>query len=641
MIRGSHTFKLGAEVWFQGNITNPPSGVTLSYGTAPLVAGGNSTTAATALPFTPPNGLGSSVIGNPYASFLLGDAQSIAQSAPRDARMGQAQWAMFLQDSWKVSRKLTLDLGVRWDFAQVAREQYGRSANLAPNLPNPSAGGHPGALIYEATCNCQFVKNYPYGIGPRIGFAYQINAKTVLRGGWGFVYAPPADIAASTANSFTNQPAGTNAFVNVQSPGALPQPIWPNFDPGLFPLPGSTSNALAALDPNAGRPPRQNQWSVGLQREISRNLVVEASYVANRGVWWSGLGQRNLGLLNQVSPDTFALYGLHPYTNPADNLLLSSAINTPAVIAHGVGLPYAGYPTNSTLINTLRAYPQFATAAGGFNVTGAPTGSTFYDSLQAKATQRLSHGLSVSSAFTWSKSLVALRQDFFNPASSTKELQATDQPILFSLNILYTVPKARFLDRWKAASWVARDWQIDYSGSYGSGALLTPPAATTTNNLAATGTNQQFRVPGQPLYNKDLNCHCVNPYTDQVLNPLAWTNPAAGTYGPDTFYGDFRGPRHPQESMNFGRNFRIKERMNFQIRAEFTNAFNRTFLGNPVTNVAPQNPVGRNNQGQITSGFGTINATFVTSAATGGGFATLAGNPSLPRQGTLIARFTF
>jgi len=638
-IRGSHTFKLGGEVWFQGNITNPPSGVTLNYGSGNpgIPPAANATTAATALPFTPANGLGSSVIGNPYASFLLGDAQSISQNSPRDVRMGSAQWATFLQDSWKVSRKLTLDLGLRWDFAQVAREQYGRSANFSPTTLNPSAGNHPGAFIYEATCNCQFVPNYKYGIGPRIGFAYQITPKTVLRGGWGLVYAPPADIGISAANNITNQPAGINAFINTSSPGALPQPIFPNFDPGLFPLPGTTNNALVALDRNAGRPPRQNQWSVGIQREISRNLVVEAAYVANRGVWWSGLGQQNLGLLNQVSPDIFAAYGLHPYTNAADNLLLSSAINTQGVISRvGNLLPYAGYPTTSTLLNTLRAYPQFASATGGFNMTGAPTGSTWYDSLQAKATQRLSHGLSVASSFTWSKSLVALRQDFFNPDSSSKQLQTTDQPFLFSVNLLYTVPKARFLNNWKVASWVARDWQVDFSGSYGSGALLTPPAATTTNNLAGTGTNQQIRVAGQPLYNKDLNCHCVNPFSDQVLNPLAWTNPVAGTFGPDTLYTDFRGARHPVESMNFGRNFRIKERMNFQIRAEFTNAFNRVYLGNPSTTTAPANPVGHNNLGQITSGFGTINATSSVNS-----FPALSGNSSLPRQGTIIARFTF
>jgi hypothetical protein len=258
--------------------------------------------------------------------------------------------------------------------------------------------------------------------------------------------------------------------------------------------------------------------------------------------------------------------------------------------------------------------------------------------------------------------MVANREDFFNPDSSQKQLQSTDQPYQFNIAAVYTTPKAQFLDKWKAASWVAKDWQLGVSATYGSGALLTPPATTTTNNL---GTSQMLRVPGQPLYLKDLNCHCINPWTDQVLNPLAWTNPTAtgapdyttnnsggsvnGVFGPQTFYTDFRGPRHPIENLNFGRNFRIKERMSFQIRAEFTNAFNRTFLGSPYTvqpfgqgPISPRLAVGRNGSGQINYGFGAIqNATFATSATTGGGFATLAGNPSLPRQGTLIARFTF
>jgi hypothetical protein len=658
-IKGSHTFKLGGEVWFQGQIPNPPSGVTLSYGTAPITPGGNATTAATALPFNPPQGLGSSVIGNPYASFLLGDVQSAAQNAPRDIRMGQSQWAAYLQDSWKVSRKLTVDLGLRWDFGKSATEEYGRSGDFSPTLANTNAGGHPGAFIYEATCHCEFVDNYKYGIGPRIGLAYQITPKTVLRAGWGFVYAPVADIGISTANSLTNSPAGVNAFFNVQDPTTMPQPVFPNFNPSVYPLivngAGTVNNSLQSLDRNAARPPRQNQWSIGLQREVTRNLVVEASYVANRGVWWSG----PLGLLDQVSPDTFAAYGLHPYTNAADNLLLSSAINAAGVTSRGLGgLPYVGYPTSSTLINTLRPFPQFASAGfgGPLGVTGSATGRTWYDSLQAKGTQRLSHGLSVTTEFTWSKALANpnTTQDLFNPNSSIKQLQSTDQPFLFNIAAVYTTPKARFLDNWKAASWVAKDWQLGVSASYGSGALLTPPSVTTTNNL---GSSQMVRVPGQPLYLKDLNCHCINPWSDQLLNPLAWTNPTAtgtpdyttnnsggsvnGVFGPQTFYSDFRGPRHPIENLNFGRNFRIKERMNFQIRAEFTNALNRTFLGNPVTNVSPRIAIGHNGAGQITSGFGTINATFATSAITGGGFATLAGNPSLPRQGTLIARFTF
>ena len=138
-----------------------------------------------------------------------------------------------------------------------------------------------------------------------------------------------------------------------------------------------------------------------------------------------------------------------------------------------------------------------------------------------------------------------------------------------------------------------------------------------------------------------------------MLNPKAWSNVTAtgapdytlnnsggsvnGVYGPQTLYNDFRGPRRPQESFNLGRNFRIKERMNFQIRAEFTNALNRVYLGNPNTSTSPRNAVGTNASGQVTSGFGTIpNAT-----SPANGFPALAGNASLPRQGTLIGRFTF
>ena len=91
--------------------------------------------------------------------------------------------------------------------------------------------------------------------------------------------------------------------------------------------------------------------------------------------------------------------------------------------------------------------------------------------------------------------------------------------------------------------------------------------------------------PGQPLFLKNLNCGCINPYYDQVLNPAAWTNPANGTFGPatGTYYGDYRSARRPQENANLGRNFRIKEHYNLQIRAEFVNIFNRTQIGNPST----------------------------------------------------------
>ncbi|MBV8841487.1 MAG: TonB-dependent receptor, partial [Bryobacterales bacterium] len=597
-IRGSHTYKAGAEVWWQAQITAPPTGVGLTYATlsnpaviGPAPSGSVTNAGATGIPASLVTG--AYTPGFPYANFLLGDVTAATQYAPVDARMYKTQWALFLQDSWKVTRKLTVDYGLRWDYATAPRESHGRSANLGVNVPNPAAGGRLGAPIFEATCNCTFVSNYPYAIGPRLGIAYQLDAKTVLRGGWGLAYGFAPDINIQNTANITNTATGVSAYLPLNTPGTIPQPAWPNFSAGQTPLPGSiTSGFLSFLDPGASRPPRQNQWSIGVQREITHNTVIEASYVGNRGVWWTG----PLGYLNQVSPQAFAAYGLSPYTNPTDNLLLGQTLASSQVVSRlGNILPYSGYSTGNTLLNALRPFPQFST----ITVTNSPTGNTWYDSLQMKGTKRLSHGLQVNGTFTWSKAMVRIRPNLFVP--SDKSIQPTDQPFLFNANIVYTT------QRWfqnRFVNTVVRDWNLGAFLQYGSGLPLTPPAATNTNYI---GGSEQFRVPGQPLYLKNLNCGCINPYTDVVLNPAAWTNPANGTFGPatGTYYSDFRQARRPQENFNLGRTFKFgtEGRYALQLRGEFVNIFNRTQIGNPSTN-APGSPASKNSYGQYSAGFG-------------------------------------
>ena len=343
--------------------------------------------------------------------------------------------------------------------------------------------------------------------------------------------------------------------------------------------------------------------------------------------------------------------GLDPYHNAADNLLLSQPINSTQVINRvGNVSPYPGFPANQSLLNALRPFPQFSAVAGGFGppaplgVTNAPTGDTWYDSMQAKVTKRFSYGLQATGTFTWSKALISTRENFWDPSSSSKTFQLTDQPFLFNANIVYTVPK--FFPNHSALSWAARDWQFGVFLQYGSGLPLTPPSSIVPNNLTSNNggatTVYQLRNPGVPLYLKNPNCGCINPYFDQVLNPAAWTNPASGTFGPNALYGDFRGPRRPQENFNFGRNFRFKERYNLQVRAEFVNIFNRTYLGNPSTTLNAGNPLSRSG-GLLTGGFGVINDVVakgtIPSAPSNGNFNTALGG--LPRTGTLIARFTF
>ena len=627
-----------------GAVTSPFAGVTMAIS-------GNASCAATSTcqPFTPTNSLNGFTTGFGYASFLLGDFTSTTQTPGEDYRQGHMAWALFAQDSWKVTRKLTVDYGLRWDISTAVVEEYGRVAEFDPNTPNANAGGHLGATMFANTCNCTFYRpSYPYGYGPRLGIAYQLNSKTVLRGGWGVVYQFPTDDGVPTIGSNAlNAPAGVNSFVNIETPGAILQPTWPVTNPNVYPAPNTTTGAPYDPDRNYNRPPRQNQWSLGIQREITRNFLMEAAYVGNRDVWLNGSVAGTPGFLSQISPAVYAQYGLYPYPgtgpagyslaqNYADYQLLSQPINSTAVEqrmrASGLGvnglvLPYTGFPMTNSLMSALYPYPQF----GALAVAEAPTGGSRYDALQAKATKRLSHGLQAAGAFTLAKSFVrANRQDFFNSESSVWDLQQIP-PMALTFNVTYITPKADFLNHIKGANWFVKDWQVGAFAQYQSAPFLVAPTSTAAANLLPS---EEFRVPGQPLYLTNINGQ-INPYTEQILNPAAWSAVPAGQVGPaiGTLYQNFRGRRRPVENANLGRNFRVKEKFNLQIRAEFTNIFNRTLIPSPSTATSPQLPLTKNSLGQYTAGFGVINATAAVNTV-----PTLNG---ASRAGTLIARFSF
>ena len=661
-IHGKHSYKFGAELYFEQGYTGSFSGVTFGTGTGP-----------TSDPFTPTNSYNGYNTGLGYASFLLGDYSSIVQNPQENYREGNQQWGLYAQDSWKVTRKLTVDYGLRWDYATAEHEQYGRLGQFAPNVPNANAGGYPGSTIFASNCGCSFYQNtYPYAIGPRLGVAYQIDPKTVFRAGWGINYqfvGNPAGATIGTQGAYNvtaNSPSyipPAAQFVNDQAPGAVQQPTWP-VSTNIWPFKGSVGAPGSFFssgsepympDANENRPPRINQFSVGVQREITRNFVIEASYVGNRAAWVPG---GPLGFLSQISAATYAKYGLYPYpgsgpagTNNLNSYLLTlQPISSTQVIqtlaAAGVNniIPYSGYPTSQPLSNAIQPFPQYP----GLLPSNSPTGNTKYDSLQIKATKRISHGLAAGGAYTWGQGFTrATRQDFFNPQSAVWQLQQIP-PQTLTFNATYTVPKASFFNKW--ANLVTKDWQIGWFSTYQSGAFLAPPVSTANLNFLPS---EDVLVSGQPLYSvSNINAiHSYSTSSQTVLNPNAWAPcpsnstcaaAASGAFGPaaTVYYKNFRAPRTPVENANFGRNFRIRERINFQVRAEFVNVFNRTLLPAPTTS-NPQNPVVHGGaQGQLTAGFGVID-TYLTP---GSGYAapTAATAPYLAgRTGTLIARFTF
>jgi hypothetical protein len=441
----------------------------------------------------------------------------------------------------------------------------------------------------------------------------------------------------------------------------------------------------------AGRLPRVWQWSIGVQREVLPNLLVEAAYVGNRGTWFSAPLADNQSF-NGTTPERYAnlltegpngtpLYGATSninLNNPNDFNLLAQPISSPAVIARFPQLAnpnnvYLGFPSSSPLSQALRPYPQWF---GVPNFLGPPMGDTWYDSLQVKVTKRFSHGFSAQGAYTWSKSLTIdanSNTSYFTPGTivlndpyntaTQKELSALNIPQAMVISFSYTTPKIRndFLGDsvgGKTVRWLGRDWTFSGVLRYQSGALMQSPASG--NNLwnalgigsgAQSGTfgngvsnfsgganALENVVPGQSCLAINPNSH-FDPTKTLALNPNAWvdqdTLPVGqqenfGTAAP--YYANCRWQRQPAESLSAGRIFRIKEKYQISIQAQFFNVFNRVFYSTPsivssTTAPAFGNTFANGQAGALSSGFGFVNS--------------VAGAGANPRSGQLVARFTF
>jgi hypothetical protein len=337
---------------------------------------------------------------------------------------------------------------------------------------------------------------------------------------------------------------------------------------------------------------------------------------------------------NILTPQILAAHNLD-INNPADLALLALPINSPTAIQRGFGtLPYPSFPPTSTVAQAIRPFPQFGNLT---NWHYSPDGDTWYDSLQVKVTKRYSHGLDFSGSLSWQKQLaLGAEQDFsfFQTVSvqvnditnreQNKYISGYDQPLLLVLSGNYTTPR---INGNKALSWIARDWTLGTVLRYGSGLPIRVPTANNSLSTALFRSTFANRVPGQPLFLQDLNCHCFDPTKTLVLNPNAWTNPPAGQFGTSAaYYSDYRYQRRPAENLSFGRVFRVKERMSLQVRAEFTNIFNRQIWGNPTATNAQATTTTLANA-LLSGGFGYINTTNGAGAA--------------PRSGMLVARFQF
>ena len=536
-----------------------------------------------------------STTGNSFASFLLGGPDNARRDYnTKGVDIKYLYHGMFLQDNWKVNSRLTLNLGIRWEIFLPRTDTNLTLSAFDPTIPNPAAGGRLGALSFAGTGpgrngKIRFGDVYLGNFGPRIGLAYQLNQKTVVRGGYGMYY--------SSANGNTGGGCfpcgwGTSASPTPTSPdGISPAFNWDNgflLPANFVPPPvidpsyanGSTVLVLSKEDGLAGR--IQN-WQVNVQRELPKGLLLDVAYVASKGSRLNSYVP-----YNQVDPKYLSL-----------GSLLSLDINNPLVQAQGFTKPYSNF--TGTLAQSLRPYPQYNNVIH----TYLGTGGTTYNSLQVKVEKRYSV-VNVLAAYTWSKNISingaytqtgngTAPQDQYN-LKPEKYISIQDFPHTLNLVYTYDLPfgkgrkylgSTNSIVNGIAGGWTLAGIQQYRSGNplllgapvntLGTGVLFTPALrANTTGIDFSTGIDRTALDPNNP--------------SRRYFNRAAFSVPGPYQFGTASPYqGTFRNPPFFTEAISLVKRVKVWERADVEYRADVSNLLNRTSFGNINVNLGDVN----------------------------------------------------
>jgi hypothetical protein len=491
MIRGNHTFKLGAEVQrHRDNYRNfGNGGGTFRYRRE-----------TTGLP-----GVANS--GDSFASFLLGETSS-ADAFFRDSLPGgrYTVFGFFADDTWKVTNKLTLTVGFRWEPVVPHSDPAGRISYMDISMPNTAAGNLPGALRFGGQDGVSnrylnvLWKNY----APRVGVAYRIANRTVVRGGAGVFNSNyinqglglPAFGYATTA-SFASADGGTTSAFNWD--GGFPQ----NFRrPPVKDATAANGQGATAVIPSVYQLPYKLQWNFTIEHQFANDLSMSFGYVAN-----AGRHLYNSQAINQLPRQYWNL--------PAS--LLTSNINSPAAQAAGIKEPFPGFANLwgglARVNQALRPFPQYS----GVSIYGSTFGNSNYHSFQYKLDKRYGRNMMGTVAYTWSKFLTDAAMFDDNPAQQDalkreRSYHPTDYPHVLTFSLQYSVP---FKAGNKAVNFLISGWQLATVNTYNSGGRLFP---TTSNPLPSSSEHRRWEQ--YPFFHLDGGLRSEQPGRQHLPEPL-------------------------------------------------------------------------------------------------------------------------
>jgi hypothetical protein len=568
--------------------------------------------------------------GDPMASFLMGqmtqgcasnDCGSKLEIQSRPATTNY-QYGFFGQDNWKVTPKLTLNLGLRWDVTLPRTDRYNHQDYFDPSASSPLNGGsvtytNPitgqpvnlalkgGEVFASSKQRTNYVTDWS-DFQPRFGFAYQVVPNTVVRGGFGIYYGQSRS---GVTGVVPYGGAGFNQYTRVLTvnPNDLATPFVNLTNPFKFGLIQPAGNSLGLLNdvgfgangpirtPSWNQTPYEESWSFGIERELPSHFLVNAEYVGKKGTHlpFSGTTERNhLGPWVEGLP-----VGDPNLANPCQNGLTIACLNTPIPnpFASLITDPNSSIGSNAPSIlyyQLLLPYPQFTSVSTEPQLIA----NSIYHSLQLSAEKKYSNGLQLLATFVWSKSIddassgdtnVSWAQSFDslqdpNRPELERSLSTFDIPYVIQFSYSYDLPVGHgkaFLGnmpRWADA--IIGGWKTNGIWRISDGR---PLSFFVDGQPLPTYGSQRPNLVGTPKRN-----HGSDWVDNYFANPGVFQAPAAFTLGDaPRAIGSVRSPWSVTSDLSIGKQFQIREEMNFEFRIEAQNALNHPVFGTPNTNV--------------------------------------------------------
>jgi hypothetical protein len=584
LVRGKHTLKFGGERrWLELNcIFETSVSGTFNFASSET-------------------GLLGLTSGNPVASFLLDQvdsANSNFYTAPANyARQNATN--LYLGDTWKATSKLSLDYGIRWDYWTAQADKYDHLSFFDPLGVNPGAGNRLGSLAFAGTSygSASFGRRHPEenwyrGFGPRLGIAYALSPKTVVRTGYGIFYGNlyyQGWGGGWNATGLNASPSYTSSLGGMQPAFLLSQGFPQNFThPPVISASFLNGQATQLYRPfDAGRLPYTQQWNLTVEHQFTSDLYISTAYVGNKGARLASA----LDAPNVLNPTLLSM-GQHLYDQfqPGQTSL------------DGVPIPYQGWVEQMTgcaptVAQALLPFPQYCGIIQGVNEND---GSSTYNAFQLKVEKRYSHGLWILGTYTGEKTLttsdnVQQAQLVYANASGNispfqrarnKALAVDDTPQVVTVALTYELPIGagkRFLNKGGGVDKVLGGWQVNTIVRVSSGIPFHIFSSTcNVPSQFAAGCLPGILPGANPFAQSKGNFDPNKP----LLNAAAFESPSSFNFysGQGPRITNLRGFGYHNQDIGLMKSTRVTERVSVQFRAEFFNAWNwHTFTSSGET----------------------------------------------------------